>query len=266
MSAATQLLQVSEVSYPPGLYQPRHAHSCATVTLILAGSLEERAAGRTERGLALGVVVKPAGVEHDDRFGTAGARTVQIAVPAAAAADLERKGGLLGRWRWLPAGDAAGPFLRLVEAMQSGSVASGELQLRAWDALGAVASDDSSGSGEPEPGPAPRWLEQVRERADDAAGELPLVRDLAAAAGVHPVHLAREFRRHYGVTVSSHLQRRRIQAAADLLVRSDEPLARVAARCGFADQSHLGRQLRTHAGITPARLRRIARPPKLQPF
>ena len=257
------MLQAAEVDYLAGLYQPKHWHPAASVTLILAGSLEERAGSRTERGLPLGVVVKPAGVEHDDRFGSAGARTVQITLSPEAAGELERRGEILDCWRWIPVGAAVAPFLRLIDALRAAMSPDG-LQDRAWDVLGALGPADAAAPDRD--GPAPAWLRSVREQVDDSPEAGHRVRDLARAAAVHPVHLARSFRRHYGTTVSDYLQRRRLQAAAQLIVSSDEPLAAAAARAGFADQSHFGRQLRARAGITPHQLRRAARPARLQTF
>lgn len=259
----TIALSIREIAYPANLYQPRHAHSHGSVTLVLSGSLEERVGRRSERGLALGAVVKPAGVEHDDRFGSAGARTIQIGLTTEAAAELARRGEVLERWRWLAGGAAVGPFLRLVRALREGSA--GAVQDAAWDVLAATGGDrgDAPVGGSTSP---PGWVALVRERVDDDPAASHRVRDLAAAAGVHPVHLAREFRRAYAMSLSEYLQRRRMQAAAELLATTDEPLARVAARAGFADQSHLGRHLRARAGCTPSQLRRIALPPMLRPF
>lgn len=259
------MLTITELDYPAGLYQPRHAHPNASVTLVLSGSLEERVGGRAERGLALGVVVKPAGVEHDDRFGGSGARTVQIGISGDAGRELERRDELLGRWAWFPAGAAVAPFLRLIEALQARG-ADGETQDLAWDVLGALSQDGAAPATPRERSAPPAWLAAVRERVDDLPGEPHRVCHLAGTAGVHPVHLAREFRRHYGTSVSDHVQLRRLQAAAELLASSDAPIASVAAQAGFADQSHLGRQLRSRAGITPARLRHTARRCRLQPF
>lgn len=255
-------LAVAEIAYPAHLYQPRHAHRHASVTLVLAGSLEERVGRHTERGLALGVVVKPAGVEHDDRFGGGGADTVQIELSAEASAELEHRGELLDRWRWVPAGTAVAPFVRLVEALRVGAVP-GEVQDCGWDVLGALAAEVAA---QPAAGGTPpAWLARVRETADDLGGACR-VGELAAAAGVHPVHATREFRRYYGTTLSDHLQRRRLQRAAELIARSDAPIAVAAARAGFADQSHLGRQLRARTGVTPSRLRAAARRRTLQTF
>lgn len=257
-------LSAREISYPPNLYQPPHSHSRASVTLVLSGSLEERAGGRSERGLALGVVVKPAGVEHDDRFGAAGARTLQISVHGEAARGLSRRGGVLERWRWIPAGAAVPQFLALCRAVRSAApVAAG--QDAAWDVLAAL-GDVAVDAGATGRGAVPAWVRRIREQVDDTPAGPHRVSDLAAAAGVHPVHLARAFRRHYGCALSEHLQRRRIQAAAELLIASDEPIAAVATRAGFADQSHLGRRLRCRAGVTPSHLRRSMAGARLQTF
>lgn len=253
------MLAAAEIAYPPDLYQPVHAHPNASVTLVLSGSLEERVGRSTEQGLALGIVVKPAGLEHDDRFGAEGARTVQIALSAAASAALERRGEVLATWRWIPAAAAVAPFLRLIDALRSDDGAG--VHDCAWDVLGALATVRDSADGRIGQR-APAWLAAVRTAVDDDPAAGHRVADLAAAAGVHPVHLAREFRRYYATGVAEHLQRRRLQLAAELLAVSDVPIAAVAARSGFADQSHLGRQLRRRAGITPGELRRATRAPR----
>ncbi len=103
--------------------------------------------------------------------------------------------------------------------------------------------------------PTPPWLVQVRDMLHDTPGPTP-VSDLARGAGVHRVHLARAFRDHYGISVTRYAQRLRLRRAIDLLVRSSEPISVVAARTGYADQSHLTRTVRSVLGTTPSRIRR----------
>jgi AraC-like DNA-binding protein len=43
------------------------------------------------------------------------------------------------------------------------------------------------------------------------------------------------------------------------LLESDAPIAEIAARSGFADQSHLSRVMKRHAGISPAEFRKTVR-------
>src|SRR5436305_1321800 len=56
--------------------------------------------------------------------------------------------------------------------------------------------------------------------------------ELAALAGVHPVHLAATFRRHLGCPVGQYLRQVRIDQARRLLAGSAAPLAEVALAVG----------------------------------
>jgi AraC family transcriptional regulator len=78
---------------------------------------------------------------------------------------------------------------------------------------------------------------------------------VASAIGVHPAYLARVFKAHHGVSVGEYGRRLRLAWAASEIARSDTPLATVAIRAGFADQSHFTRLFKRHVGITPARYR-----------
>ena len=47
----------------------------------------------------------------------------------------------------------------------------------------------------------------------------------------------------------------RVQAAAELLLKTDQPLAEVAAACGFCDQSYMTHVFRDLRGMTPKQYR-----------
>lgn len=68
------------------------------------------------------------------------------------------------------------------------------------------------------------------------------------AAGVHPVHLCREFRRHYRVTIGDFLRSLRIDRARTLLINTRDPICDIALACGFADQSHFSTTFKTPRG------------------
>jgi AraC family transcriptional regulator len=254
------MLRVAEKAYSPGLRQPRHAHGETTVTIVIGGSLRERVGRVEEIARPLSVVVKPAGTEHADEFGPGGTRTVQIALvgaEASAAADWERT---LRSWRWTHAGPAVRSFLALLHVLRSHharpkSDRAEEIECAAHDALAALRGQvDASDAGNP-----PRWLRIVREQLDDAGPVPPRVRALARSADVHPVYLARQFRRYYGCSVSEYLQQRRIQRTADLVTSNDEPLSLASYRAGFADQAHMCRVFRAHTGVTPGAFRTLVR-------
>jgi AraC family transcriptional regulator len=95
-----------------------------------------------------------------------------------------------------------------------------------------------------------RLRDQFREKA-------PSLEELARAAGVHPVHLARSFRRATGSTVGAFVRQLRVDWAVRQLVSTDMPLAELSVEAGFSDQSHFTRLFRATLGETPARYRRL---------
>jgi AraC family transcriptional regulator len=258
------MLRVAERAYPPGLRQPRHAHAETTVTIVIGGSLRERVGRVDEIARPLSVVVKPGGTEHANEFGPRGTRTVQIALDssdASAAADWERT---LRVWRWTHAGPAVRSFLALLRVLRSADGApeasrTGAIECAAHDVLAALGGKvGASRSTTP-----PRWLEILREELDDAGSTPPRVRVLAASAGVHPVYLARQFRRFYGCSVSEYLQRQRLQRTADMVASGDGALSLVSYTAGFADQAHMCRVFRAHTGVTPGAFRVLANSERL---
>jgi len=108
----------------------------------------------------------------------------------------------------------------------------------------------------PEEEAAPRWLRRVKERMQEEFGDEIRMRNLASEAGVHPVHLARAFRRSEKLTPGEYLQRVRVRAACHRLHEADYPLVAIAMECGFADQSHFTRVFQKFTKTTPAQFRR----------
>jgi AraC family transcriptional regulator len=233
------------VRYSPGLRQPRHAHEESTVTLVVAGSLRETVGRTQEIARALSVVVKPGGTEHADQFGDAGARTVQISLTGRVAADLREWESAARTWRWTHAGPAVPAFLRLFAVARASPRNEVQIEQHVSDVLSTLRKVPDDSRHDP-----PTWLKRVREEIDDTAAALR-VRDLAARAQVHPVYLARQFRRFYGSSVVSYIQRQRVTRAANLIGSSSLPLSAVAFHAGFADQSHLTRSFRVGTGFSP---------------
>jgi AraC family transcriptional regulator len=255
------MLRVAEHTYLPGLRQPRHAHAETTVTIVIGGSLRERVGRVEEIARPLSIVVKPGGTEHADEFGPEGTRTVQIALTDAEASDAAAWERTLRVWRWTHGGPAVRSFLALARLVWSADSVSGgeradEIECLAHDVLAAVGRHVGAGDART----PPRWLHIVREELDDAGPAPPRVRVLAASAGVHPVYLARQFRRFYGCSVSEYLKQRRLQYTADLMAASDDPLSLVSYTAGFADQAHMCRVFRAGTGVTPGAFRALARP------
>lgn len=105
---------------------------------------------------------------------------------------------------------------------------------------------------------APRWLELAVEMLRERFAERLTITEVATTVGVHPVHLAREFRRFKGCTVGEYVRRLRIERACRQLHNSEERLAAIASAAGFSDQSHFCRTFKRVIGMTPNEYRSLA--------
>ena len=79
------------------------------------------------------------------------------------------------------------------------------------------------------------------------------VAELAAVACISPSWFARAFRAHTGQPIHAYVREQRLERAMAHVREDRLPLAEIAFRCGFADQSHMGRQFRKRFGVTPAK-------------
>jgi AraC family transcriptional regulator len=89
---------------------------------------------------------------------------------------------------------------------------------------------------------------------DDPEQQLS-VAALADRMNVHPVHLARQFRQTYGMSLREYRTTQLVKRATALVVGTKTPLSQNAHECWFADQSHMCRAIRRDAGWNPSRLR-----------
>jgi AraC family transcriptional regulator len=78
-------------------------------------------------------------------------------------------------------------------------------------------------------------------------------------AQVHPAHLARVFRRHFGSSPGGYVRRLRIERAQVALATTDEPIAAIALSAGFASQAHFTHAFHRMVGIPPGTYRRQLR-------
>jgi AraC-like DNA-binding protein len=91
---------------------------------------------------------------------------------------------------------------------------------------------------------------RVRDYLESHCAEEIRLADLARIASLSPYHLSRVFRRAYGLAPHAYQIQARISRARVLLRQGLSP-AQVAARTGFADQSHFHRRFKSVVGVTP---------------
>jgi AraC family transcriptional regulator len=243
-------LTLAELRFPPGYVQDTFEPELPYLALVLDGALQKSFRFRTMYLDSACGLTMPAGATHGARFGSKGARIVIVkpsdgSSPIAGCLDrlVELRGRDLSWLAWrlaaeLRASDAAAPLA--AEGL----------------ALELLAATSRESGAERAAGPAPAWLRSAEELLRTRRRDCVRLGELADAVGVHPAHLARAFRARYGVSVGEYGRRVRLASAAKELATSDTPLAMIATRAGFADQSHFTRLFKRHAGTTPARYRR----------
>lgn len=111
----------------------------------------------------------------------------------------------------------------------------------------------SSGAGHE--GTKPNWLPLVEKHLQANFCQPIRVHQLANNLGLTEAQVSRRFRRQFGVTIGAYVRCLRVEWACSALTSGEGSLAEIAARAGFADQSHFTRVFRRHTGTTPKRFR-----------
>ena len=235
-------MDVVDTTYPEHLTSPFHCDGHPRISIVLQGTLMEEAHNQEVFASAASVVVKPADVKHRNAFGPGGARLLSLLLPT----DLIDADRQLDAWKWHHAGPVGAAAFQLVRSIgQTPKDAEDDL----WSFLATLAPTGESSRAVPD------WVLRAKEHLDDALVASPSVEALADEAGVHPVSLARAFRRAFGCSPSAYRRHRRVRAAASLLASSRQPAAEIAFETGFSDQSHMCREVRDELGLTPGQIR-----------
>lgn len=242
---------VTRSRYRAAAVLPRHYHDVPYLYVMLVGGIRERAQLRDNSCTRGWLVFNEVGEAHQDQVFECGAEGLNIEISA----------------DWLPALRDVAQVRVPVQYQHAGpavtAIGALELALRAPDPLQSLGVEEAICSlietvctPARSRGRAGAWLSQAEEWIRGRRGCNLCLGDVARAAGVHPAHLCREFRRVYGCTLTQYASRLRADWALNELIHSDAPLAEVAGRAGYADQAHLTRAIRDYFGTTPGKLRR----------
>ena len=244
-------LVLTETRHAAARRIPPHAHALAYFCLLLDGGYRERYGPRTVSYDTPSIAYHPPGEEHHGEISRVGGVCFNIEMEAEWLARVEphlrlpsgtvdaRDGELV----WL--GLRAHREFRRADSCTPLALEGIVLELLATAARSRPRDERG----------APRWLARVTARLEADFRRPLAVGDLASEAGVHPVHLARVFRRVHGHTIGEHARRLRIRYACRRLAEPDATLANVALDAGFADQSHFGRVFHEMTGLTPGQYR-----------
>lgn len=237
-------LQISSVVLPARLRLPPHWHERHCISIVLDGWLAS-------------VQTVPAGVIHEDVFAARPTRSLVLEAETDAAERLGAYGIDLDDVRYLRDPGAAALAQRIARELESLDAAS-PLLIEGL-VLEVLARLARSTDGERASSRSPAWLTKARQQIEDRFDGPFSVTEIAASVGIHPAHLAREFRRHYGSSIGAYVRRLRLEWATAQLAASDDSLSSIAFAAGFANQSHFTRAFKRHTGLTPGGYRASAR-------
>jgi len=237
-----------EMIYPANTEVRAHSHEQPNMCIALTGKCRETYGTKVREYKALTLDYLPAGVSHSLYFPNGDSHCFSVNI---ASCWLERfrelskieedsvhcHGGLLGSL-----------FLKLYKEFHTvDSAATISMEGLTLEMVAEVVRRHAQ-KDERTP---PAWLKGTIELLRARHFETLKLSDIAQAVGVHPVHLAREFRKHYRCTIGEYVRRLRIENACLALSNPDLSLSSIAVAAGFADQSHFSRTFKRITGMTP---------------
>lgn len=243
---------LSECVYPPQLKQPRHTHTLASFSFVLAGGYIENYGGHAPARQASTIVFHPPQESHAVDF-QSGARILSVEIDFQKLADIREQTAVFDASLSHQSEAISNLGHRLhqevcrMDAFSALAIEGLILEILAEAARCRLPAPEKK---------SPRWLEQAKDFLHDNFSESVTIETLAAIADVHPVHLARVFRQKYNCTIGEYVRRLRVEFARRQIQATDLPLSEIALAAGFADQSHLNKTFKSLLNLTPSEYRK----------
>ena len=236
------------VDYETSVAQSPHCHPHFSITLITSGAVEEVSEDGASTGAPCSVVVKPAGHSHSDAYGLGGVKSFQINIASDAIPDFTRA----LRYGWYQGGPAARCMLSLVQVAKMESPPNQAIMgRRLRELLATLCESQPSATAHDDP------LEAFASALAANPQHVPPIHAVAQRLGMHPVSLARAFRRRFGCSITEFRRRHRVLGACADVASSKTSLADIAYAAGFADQPHFCRAFKMELGVSPGEYRRM---------
>lgn len=241
-------LHAFEAQYEPRASLAEHEHTEPFFTYVLRGNYTEHACGKPRACSAGDVIIHPPGDTHSNTVGPQGTASLNVQISPdlwdflSASAEVRSVTGralsddnqwaAIAVWREFHRDDVASP-LALTESVAL--FCASFVEIRQRSSL-----------------PISRRVDAAAELIGDCRERVPTLSDLAAKVGVHPMHLAKLFRRRFHCSLGEFVRRRRVAWACSELANRERTISSIAVEAGFADHAHFTRTFRRLTGCTPA--------------
>jgi len=252
-------LSLTETTHGPNIKLPRHAHSHAYFCIALQGTYTEVYEKKIRECHALTLAFHPPFELHSEQFRDLIVRSFNVEMKPCFLERIREHSPILDSPADFQGGLTAMLGIRAYNEFQRMDGASPlvieGLILEMIAEASRLRLNISSRKSD-------YWLSQVKEMLHAHFSENLALSSIAQKVNVHPVHLAREFRKLYRCSIGEYVRQLRIEFACKELASTDAPLIEIALRAGFFDQSHFCRVFKRSMGLTPAQYRLINLPAK----
>ena len=242
---------LTETTHQPEQKLPRHLHELTNLAFVVAGSFTEILDRRSIECDRQSVLIKPPGEAHANRYGTVGMRCLLVEITPQQLDELHPCSSALAEVRHVRGGLLSMLGTRIYNEFrlrdETSSLAIEGLML---EAVASLARRQTCSMRK-----RPRWLDQAKDILHAEFHNHVSLAGVAATVGIHPVQLARAFRKSFGCTPGDYVRELRIDFARRELSDSDKPIVEIALAAGFAHQAHFSRVFKAQTGPTPKEFR-----------
>ena len=244
------MVTMRNVDYAPASSMAPHRHDETHFVVVVRGHYAERIGGVEVEHRQGHMLLYPAQELHSQRFGAETCEVVLFAPEPNLLESLRECGISVERPRYVQSTHIARLGRHLRREVERG------------DGLGRLAADGLAMEllalfgrhKRQRANTPPSWLRAVRDLVADQWNEPLTLKAVASRAGRHPVHVAREFRRHFGASIGEYGRQLRLRRAEELLC-TKRGLSEIALACGFSSHSHFSRLFADAYGLTPSAFR-----------